>query len=115
MFATPAARVALACTLAALMTSAVWVLFDAVLGAPAPVTSTLGGAALCALLGAAAGALSCAPGPDRPDYFGISTVSTTWMTPLLCFTSGIVTIDLPPLASMISSLPPAIATFSVSP
>lgn len=67
MFATPAARVALACTLAALMTSAVWVLFDAVLGAPAPVTSTLGGAALCALLGAAAGALSCAPGPDRPD------------------------------------------------
>jgi hypothetical protein len=33
------------------------------------------------------------------------TVSTTWMTPFFCSTSAVVTLDLPPLASVIVSLP----------
>ena len=41
---------------------------------------------------------------------GISTVSTTWITPFDCITSAIVTIDLPPLASVsITRLPISVA------
>ena len=35
----------------------------------------------------------------QSDY-GISTVSTTWITPLDCMTSAMVTVDVPPLASV---------------
>jgi hypothetical protein len=38
-------------------------------------------------------------------YFGIRTVSTTWMTPFDCITSAIVTVDMPPLPSTSSILP----------
>src|SRR5690606_23747956 len=39
-------------------------------------------------------------------YFGISTVSMTWTTPLDWATSACVIMALPPLASVISHLPP---------
>ena len=42
-------------------------------------------------------------------------MSTTWMTPLLWFTSAIVMTDLSPLASMISSLRPSWTTVRGSP
>src|SRR5262245_13799744 len=46
---------------------------------------------------------------------GSSTVSTTWMTPFDWLTFEIVTIDWPPLASMIQTLPPSCLTVSCSP
>src|SRR5262249_9065616 len=46
---------------------------------------------------------------------GISTVSTTWMTPFDWCTLEIDTIDLSPLASMIQILPSACLTVSSSP
>src|SRR5262245_20348865 len=47
---------------------------------------------------------------------GNRTVSTTWITPLDWSTSPMVTIDLPPLASVTESLPgPACSTVRVSP
>src|SRR4051812_15782542 len=46
---------------------------------------------------------------------GISTVSTTWITPFDWLTFEIVTIDLPPLASTIQTLPPSCFTVSCSP
>src|SRR5215218_6867951 len=46
---------------------------------------------------------------------GISTVSTTWITPLDWLTFEIVTIDRPPLASTIQTLPSSFLTVSSSP
>src|SRR5262245_57239578 len=46
---------------------------------------------------------------------GSSTVSTTWMTPFDWLTFEIVTIDWPPLASMIQTLLPSCLTVSSSP
>src|SRR4051812_4030334 len=43
---------------------------------------------------------------------GISTVSTTWITPLDWLTFEIVTVEVPPLASTIQTLPPSCFTVS---
>jgi hypothetical protein len=48
-------------------------------------------------------------------YDGISTVSTTWMTPLDWLTSAIVTFDVPPFASVRITAMPRIEAVSVSP
>lgn len=58
-------------------------------------------------------------GPTRKSahflVYGISTVSTTWITPLDCITSLIVTMDIPPLASVSMSLPIFIVAVRGSP
>src|SRR5450631_282471 len=53
----------------------------------------------------------------RAGYYdaGIRTVSTTWITPLDWLTFGIVTIEVPPLASTIQTLPSWCLTVSSSP
>src|SRR5579871_351343 len=54
-------------------------------------------------------------GAQRYQLAGISTVSTTWITPLDWLTLEIVTIEVPPLASTIQILPPSCLTVRVSP
>src|ERR1700761_2752776 len=51
----------------------------------------------------------------RGCYDGISTVSTTWITPFDWLTFGIVTVEEPPLASMIITVSPERLTGSSSP
>src|SRR6267142_1284861 len=46
---------------------------------------------------------------------GIRTVSTTWITPFDWLTFGIVTVEEPPLASTIVTVPPDFLTVSSSP
>src|SRR6266568_4928424 len=56
------------------------------------------------------------PGTEARRYdAGISTVSTTWITPFDWLTFEIVTIEVPPLASMIQTLLPSCFTVSSSP
>src|ERR1700733_12889229 len=58
------------------------------------------------------------PPPDRPSrwrYDGIRTVSTTWITPFDCLTFGIVTVEEPPLESMIITVSPDRFTVNSSP
>jgi hypothetical protein len=51
--------------------------------------------------------------PQRP--YGSSTLSTTWITPFFWKTSTCVTVDMPPLASARTTLPPWALAISVSP
>src|SRR6476620_4130215 len=54
-------------------------------------------------------------GRAGPQDAGISTVSTTWITPFDWLTFEIVTIERPPLASTIQTLPSSFLTVSSSP
>ena len=56
----------------------------------------------------------CWSGRRRIDQ-GISTVSTTWITPFDCITLAIVTVDLPPFASVRTSFLPTIWAVRVPP
>ena len=49
------------------------------------------------------------------QYQGIMTVSTTWIMPLDCITSPIVTREVPPLASVRTRFLPTILTVSFPP
>src|SRR5688572_18765104 len=54
-------------------------------------------------------------GPRTSGAYGISTVSTTWMTPLDWKTLAMVTFDMPPLASVSQMAPFLEVAVRVSP